>query len=161
MKKLFTLIFLVASFAAFSQQAVTIVPLNAKIVFQSSPITSTVWSFDSGVGGKITNPNQLSTTATLPAGVFSIRITVKDNMGNTVYKVRRINVVDNRAPIIDAGPADTTIYLGSTSAVLQPKDENMVDNKLKLINDVAIIYYNSSQLLADKYISLPVGEIKE
>lgn len=142
MKKLFAILFLNAIFstALFAQTTVTI-PLSVKITKQASnsTIISTVWSFDSGTGGTIANPTQPSTTATLPAGVFKIRITVKDNMGNAPYFIKTVNVVDNRAPIIDAGAADTTIYLGTTSAVLEPKDEGVV---LKVIpsDNIGVIY---------------------
>lgn len=116
MKHLLTIICLVLTTVLFAQTTVTI-PLSVKITKQAanSTIISTVWSFDSGTGGTIANSTQPSTTATLPAGTFKIRITVKDNMGNAPYFVKTVNVVDNRAPIIDAGAADTTIYLGTTS----------------------------------------------
>ena len=133
MKKLFTLLFLCFSIAAFSQQTTT-VTLTGKLVSKAPDATTVtyIWKHIAGTGGVITSPTFLITTVTgLPVGIHDFELTGTDNFGASGKDITRVTVIRaSIPPVIDAGE-DQSVNLGSTSLSLPKNNSQPIDlNKL-------------------------------
>lgn len=146
---LFLLTFLTVQ--TFAQTTAT-VQLNGKIVSKAADVKSITvkWTVQSGTA-TIANPNELSTTATVPVGITVFALTGTDNFGSvSAPALKKVTVYRNNIPpVMDAGQ-DTTIQLGSSAFVPNRWQMDPGWSQNKLTNNgyttTSVQYYKQGEL---------------